>query len=68
MQVLYEAAVVGAVTAIALAIMLAFITPTTTLHRLVTGFVLGVCMHLLFEMTGANMWYCKHGAVCIVTK
>lgn len=28
-------------------------------------FVTGVLMHLLFQWTGGNAWYCKHGDACL---
>jgi len=27
-------------------------------------FVTGALLHLMFEATGANRWYCKHGNSC----
>ena len=29
-----------------------------------TLFSTGVLAHFLFEMAGANKWYCKHGKAC----
>ena len=28
-------------------------------------FLTGFLLHLLFEVTGVNRWYCKNGAACI---
>ena len=28
------------------------------------GFAVGVALHLGFELSGANAWYCLHGAAC----
>ena len=27
-------------------------------------FVTGVCIHLFYEITKMNKWYCKHGNAC----
>uniref|UniRef100_A0A6C0F749 Uncharacterized protein n=1 Tax=viral metagenome TaxID=1070528 RepID=A0A6C0F749_9ZZZZ len=27
-------------------------------------FIVGFIGHLLFELMGANKWYCKHGTAC----
>ena len=32
----------------------------------ITLFVIGMIMHLLFEVAGANKWYCKNGNACMV--
>jgi uncharacterized membrane protein YoaK (UPF0700 family) len=29
-------------------------------------FFVGIVAHLMFEVFGANRWYCKHGAACNV--
>lgn len=34
--------------------------PQVLLSFFVTGFIL----HLVFEIAGANKWYCKHGNAC----
>lgn len=34
--------------------------PRVFLSYLVSGFLI----HLLFEITGSNKWYCKHGTAC----
>ena len=31
---------------------------------LLSFFVTGFLLHLSFEWTGANKWYCKHGNAC----
>ena len=35
--------------------------PRVMLSYFVTGFLL----HMIFEKTGANSWYCKHGNACM---
>lgn len=32
---------------------------------LLTFFISGVATHFLFEMIGANKWYCTHGNACV---
>ena len=27
-------------------------------------FLMGVVIHIVFELSGANAYYCKHGAAC----
>lgn len=40
--------------------------PSARIQLSVLGslFITGVLVHLLFEVSGANKWYCKHGAAC----
>lgn len=59
-----EALVVGALLAAALVIGTRAFPPTTTRRTVVLGFVLGIVVHLAFEITKANQWYCAHGAAC----
>ena len=28
-------------------------------------FIMGVVIHIVFELSGANAYYCKHGAACL---
>lgn len=56
MGLLLEAVVVGAILAAVLAVV-AGLGPTT-------GFLAGAGVHLVFELVGANRWYCTHGAAC----
>ena len=28
-------------------------------------FLMGVVIHIVFELSGANAYYCKHGAACL---
>ena len=64
MQLVIEAVVVGATLAVALAAAFAVHRPTSTTDVLLTGFVLGVLIHLGFEAFGFNRAYCTIGAAC----
>ena len=33
-------------------------------NRLLVVFLTGFIGHLLFELSGANKWYCTHGKAC----
>lgn len=33
-------------------------------YVLLSYFITGVIIHLIFEWSGGNAWYCKHGAAC----
>ena len=64
MQLVIEAVVVGVTLAIALAITHSVRVPKTTSDVLLTGFVVGVIIHLGFEALGFNRAYCTVGAAC----
>jgi len=64
MQLLLEASSVGATLAIALVIAFAIVKPTTMTKTLLIGFVLGVLIHLGFEIAGLNKYYCSAGHAC----
>lgn len=34
-------------------------------NNLLTVFLTGFIGHLLFELIGANKWYCTHGKACL---
>jgi len=34
-------------------------------NQLLVVFMTGFIGHLLFEIFGANKWYCKHGKACL---
>lgn len=55
---LVEVLVVGVITGLLLTIL-----PDMG-NTFLTGFVLGAIAHVLFELLGANRWYCAHGAAC----
>jgi|DEB0MinimDraft_6_1074348.scaffolds.fasta_scaffold02170_5 hypothetical protein len=59
MKLLVEAIVVGLV-------MVALDQGVSTLvrNRLLVVFLTGFMGHLLFELVGANKWYCTHGKAC----
>jgi RsiW-degrading membrane proteinase PrsW (M82 family) len=75
MKLLYEAIIVGIVTAV-----VGFVIATGMMYigvekfsfkkyhfwkRVLLGYFLtGVVIHLLFEALGANKWYCKNGNAC----
>ena len=55
-QLALEALVVGVITAVVVKLF----EPTS-----VPGLVLmGALIHVGFELSGANAWYCKHGYAC----
>jgi hypothetical protein len=56
MRLLIEALVVG----IVLAIVITLAKPTSIPALILTG----ALIHLGFEISGANSWYCKRGFAC----
>lgn len=64
-RVVFEASIVGVVTALALWLVLGYLPELTSTPRiLATGFGMGVVIHVLFELAGGNAWYCVHGGAC----
>ena len=64
-SLLTEAFVVGVVLALCLAIVVRFITPLRSPRdAAIVGLLLGAAVHLGFEASGANGWYCAHGSAC----
>ena len=60
-----EASVVGLVLAACLALVTRFVRVDSSAARAgLVGFAMGVAIHLGFELSGANAWYCTHGAAC----
>jgi RsiW-degrading membrane proteinase PrsW (M82 family) len=60
-----EALSVGVVLALCLAIVVQFITPLRSARdAAIVGLLLGAAVHLGFEASGANGWYCSHGNAC----
>ena len=66
-SVMLEALVVGAVLA-ALMSMAVVMYPTydSPQRAAILGMVLGALVHVLFETTKANRWYCDNGAACAI--
>ena len=64
MKLATEATLVGLVTAVTFAIVMLLAKPATVWGLLGVGFGVGVALHLLFEVVGANGWYCRHGHAC----
>jgi len=64
-RLVLEAACVGAVVAVALLVG-QLLNPVDRNQTLLFGFVLGMLIHLGFEVTGFNTYYCRHGAACRV--
>lgn len=64
-SVIAEAAIVGAALAagLAFAVMVRPLEDSVT-QAVITGFVVGAALHMLFELAQANTWYCKRGAAC----
>jgi len=73
MNILVEAIVVGLVLTI-IATPTLFLTQSGIKEKgfyskdylmlVITLFMVGMIVHLLFEFAGANKWYCKHGHAC----
>ena len=59
-QILIEAVLVGIMTII-LGVLLRFLIINNEILFL---FLLGFLIHILCEITGLNLWYCKHGSAC----
>lgn len=64
MNVFFEATVVGAMLAPAMAWALHQFSPQTLTGMLLVGFLLGFVFHLVCELVGLNRLYCRHGAAC----
>jgi hypothetical protein len=65
MQLLIEAVAVGAMLAIALLLVHLVFGPLKTVTAvLVTGFLVGMAIHILCEVSRINLWYCSHGRAC----
>jgi hypothetical protein len=56
---LFQLLSVGIVTAIVFLLLSLIIEPNTILRIIVLGFLTGVIVHTLFELTGGNVAYCK---------
>ena len=61
-----EALTVGIITAIiGFIINIIVLKDTNNWYKVILGYFLtGLCIHLLFEYTGGNKWYCKNGNAC----
>ena len=66
-SVMLEALVVGGILA-ALTSMAVVVYPTydSPQRAAMLGAVLGALVHVIFEVTKANRWYCDNGAACAV--
>jgi hypothetical protein len=58
-QFLIQILSIGAVTAIVFLLLSLIIEPNSVLRILVLGFLTGALVHILFELTGGNVMYCK---------
>lgn len=58
-QFLIELLSVGGVTAIVFLLLSFIIVPSSILRILVLGFLSGAIVHILFELTGGNKYYCN---------
>lgn len=65
MSLLIEAVVVGVVLGVVMALGSRVYAPVSALEFAVFGVVLGALVHYAFELSGANRWYCTHGAACL---
>ena len=74
MRVIVEAFVVGLAMTVLFAVIhyVLMVIPATekiSMEMHVGGplqvFLAGFIGHFVFERTGANKWYCKHGAACV---
>jgi hypothetical protein len=57
---LIEVLIIGAITALTLFILTRVILPNTTGKILLLGFLTGAIVHILFEIFGGNIAYCKY--------
>ncbi len=64
MSLLNEALVVGAALALCLAVLVRYAPLRSPRDAAIAGFLLGAALHLGFELSGANRWYCVHGNAC----
>jgi hypothetical protein len=64
-RLLWEATFVGAMLALLLVPSMRLVNPRTTQGLLLLGFVLGVFIHLVCEVTGINKYYCSQGYACL---
>lgn len=67
-SLLTEALVVGAALALTLAAVVRFSPLRSPRDAAIIGFLLGAALHLGFEASGANGWYCVHGAACALRR
>lgn len=74
-HLLVEALIVGVISAlVGIVISTLFMLPSKSFswkkytfwpQVMASYFVTGVLLHLAFEFSGANKWYCKHGNACL---
>jgi flagellar biosynthesis protein FliQ len=65
MQLAIEAMAVGAMLALSLLVIHLIVGPLKTMSAvLLTGFVVGIGIHVLCEVTRINSWYCTYGRAC----
>ena len=61
----FEILTIALVTALALSIAVKVNGPIiTTSQAIVTGLCIGAIVHIAFELSGGNAYYCSHGAAC----
>ncbi|QJX74039.1 hypothetical protein F-E9_285 [Faustovirus] len=64
LQLFLEAGVVGIVLGFVMMIVYAVMPITTIIMAGLVGLIVGAGSHLVFELTGANKWYCESGHAC----
>lgn len=67
-SLLTEALVVGAVLALCLAAVVKYTPLRSPRDAAIIGFLMGMAVHLGFEASGANAWYCAHGNACNIRR
>jgi len=63
-SVLVEAIIVGVVLAVCLSVSDVLVPINGPQRAAYTGLIVGILVHIGFEVFGANRWYCKQGASC----
>jgi hypothetical protein len=63
-SVVVEAIIVGIVLAVSLSVSDVLVPINGPQRAAYTGLVVGMLVHVGFEVFGANRWYCKQGASC----